>query len=153
MSLKTGYTDTEVAMVTVQPIVEILGLGASVRTMQDLDSIVTAGLPKRSLVLLSSRLYSDNQVASAFKFKVVPLATWKRRTKRLSPLESERIERLARVLAAAEYALDDREEARQWISSPHRELGGKTPLETAQSEIGARRVESVLNKLFYGLPA
>jgi putative toxin-antitoxin system antitoxin component (TIGR02293 family) len=153
MSRKTGYDDTELAMVTVQPIVEVFGLGASVRTMQDLDSIVTAGLPKRSLVPLSSRLYSDNKVASAFKFKVAPVATWKRRTKRLSPLESERIERLARVLAAAEYALDDREEARQWISSPHRELGCKTPLETAQSEIGARRVESVLNKLFYGLPA
>lgn len=140
-------------MVTVEPIVEILGLSASVRTMQDLDSAVTAGLPKRSLVLLSSRLYSDNRVASAFKFTVVPSATWKRRTKRLSPLESERIERLARVLAAAEYALDDRDEARQWMSNPHRELGGKTPLETAQTEIGARRVEAVLNKLIYGLPA
>lgn len=86
MSRKTGYDDTELAMVTVQPIVEVLGLGASVRTMQDLDSIVTAGLPKRSLVPLSSRLYSDNKVASAFKFKVAPVATWKRRTKRLSPL-------------------------------------------------------------------
>jgi putative toxin-antitoxin system antitoxin component (TIGR02293 family) len=140
-------------MVTAQPIAEILGLGTSVRSMQELDSAVNAGLPKRSLVLLSSRLYRDTRAASAFKFKVIPAATWKRRQKRLSRQESERIERLARVLAFAEYVLDDRDEARQWMNAPHRELEGKPPLETAQTEIGARRVESVLNKLLFGLPA
>ena len=46
-------------MVTAQPIAEILGLGASVRSMQELDIAVSAGLPKRSLVLLSMRLYRD----------------------------------------------------------------------------------------------
>ncbi len=140
-------------MVAALPIAKILGLGASVRTMQDLDTAVTAGLPKRSLVLLSSRLHQDNRVASAFKFKVIPPATWKRRQKQLSPDESARIERFARVLATAEYVLDDREEARQWMNSPHSELGGKTPLDTARTEIGARRVEDILNKLFFGLPA
>ncbi len=39
------------------------------------------------------------------------------------------------------------------MSAPHRELGGKTPIEAARTEIGARRVEAVLNKLFFGLPA
>ena len=140
-------------MVTARPIAEILGLSASVRSMQELDSAVNAGLPKRSLVLLSSRLYRDTRAASAFKFKVIPAATWKRRQKRLSRQESERIERLARVLAFAEYVLDDRDEARQWMNAPHRELDGKSPLEAAQTEIGARRVESVLNKLLFGLPA
>jgi len=140
-------------MVAALSIAEILGLGASVRTMEDLDTAVTAGLPKRSLVLLSSRLYQDSRVASAFKFKVVPSATWKRRVKHLSAEESTRIERIARVLASAEYVLDDREEARQWMNTPHSELDGKTPLETARTEIGARRVEDVLTKLFFGLPA
>jgi putative toxin-antitoxin system antitoxin component (TIGR02293 family) len=140
-------------MVTAQPIAEILGLGTSIRSMQELDNAVNAGLPKRSLVLLSSRLYRDTRAASAFKFKVIPAATWKRRQKRLSRQESERIERLARVLAFAEYVLDDRDEARQWMNAPHRELEGKSPLEAAQTEIGARRVESVLNKLLFGLPA
>jgi putative toxin-antitoxin system antitoxin component (TIGR02293 family) len=140
-------------MVAAQPIAEILGLGASVRSMRELDSAVHAGLPKKSLILLSSRLYRDTRAASAFKFKVIPPATWKRRQKRLSRQESERIERLARVLAFTEYVLDDRDEARQWMNAPHRELDGKAPLEAAQTEIGARRVESVLNKLLFGLPA
>lgn len=140
-------------MASALPIAEILGLGSTVRSMEDLDTAVSAGLPKRSLIRLSTRLYEDSRVASAFKFKVVPSATWKRRGKRLSPQESERIERLARVLAWAESALDDREEARLWMRTPHRELGGETPLDTARTEIGARRVEDILNKLVFGLPA
>lgn len=140
-------------MDTVLPVAEILGLGPGVRTMGDLDKAVTTGLPKQALVRLSTRLHHDSRVASAFKFYIVPQATWKRRTKRLSAQESERIERLARVLATAEYVLDDREEARVWMNTPHKELGGETPLEVARTELGARRVESILNKLLFGLPA
>jgi putative toxin-antitoxin system antitoxin component (TIGR02293 family) len=83
---------------------------------------------------------------------VVPQATWKRRTKRLSVDESERTERLARVLAQAEYVWEDRHQAREWMSKPHRELDSKSPLEVARTELGARRVEDLLDKLFYGLP-
>jgi putative toxin-antitoxin system antitoxin component (TIGR02293 family) len=139
-------------MIAPESIAEILGLGPSVRTVSELESAVSAGLPKRALERLCSRLYSDRRSASAYKFKVVPQATWKRRTKRLSVEESERTERLARVLAAAEYVWDDQERAREWMSTPHRELSGKTPLETARTELGARRVEDLLNKLFFGLP-
>ena len=139
-------------MIAPESIAEILGLGGSVRTVRELESAVSAGLPKRSLERLSARLYDDRRTASAHKFKVVPQATWKRRTKRLSVDESEKTERLARVLAAAEYVWDDRNQAREWMSKPHRELGSQTPLETARTELGARRVESLLDKLFFGLP-
>jgi len=133
-------------------IAEILGLGASVRTVGQLESAVSAGLPKRALERLSARLYVDRREANAYKFKVVPQATWKRRTRRLSVDESERTERLARVLAAAEYVWDDRDQAREWMSKPHRELEDQAPLEVARTELGARRVESLLEKLFFGLP-
>ncbi len=139
-------------MVEPQVVAEILGLGASIRTVGELDSAVSAGLPKRALERLSARLYEDERVASAYKFKVVPQATWKRRTTRLSVDESERTERLARVLAHAEYVWDDRDQAREWMSKPHRELDGRSPLEVARTELGARRVENLLNRLFYGLP-
>jgi putative toxin-antitoxin system antitoxin component (TIGR02293 family) len=135
-----------------ESIAEILGLGPSIRTVHELESAVSAGLPKRSLERLSARLYDDRRVANAYKFKVVPQATWKRRSKRLSVEESERIERLARVLAAAEHVWDDREQAREWMNKPHRELQGQTPLEAARTELGARRVESLLDKLYFGLP-
>jgi putative toxin-antitoxin system antitoxin component (TIGR02293 family) len=118
-----------------QSIAEILGLGASIRTVSELEAAVSAGLPKRSLERLSARLYEDRRVASAYKFKVVPQATWKRRSKRLSVDESERTERLARVLAAAEHVWSDREDAREWMRKPHRELNGlpRTPSPAASA--------------------
>ncbi|MDE3195955.1 MAG: DUF2384 domain-containing protein [Acidobacteriota bacterium] len=139
-------------MIAPESIAEILGLGHSIRTVRELESAVSAGLPKRSLERLSSRLYEDPRTASAYKFQVVPPATWKRRTRRLSVDESERTERIARVLAAAEYVWDDRDEAREWMNQPHRELDGQTPLDAARTELGARRVEALLDQLFFGLP-
>jgi putative toxin-antitoxin system antitoxin component (TIGR02293 family) len=139
-------------MIAPESIAEILGLGGSVRTVGELESAVSEGLPKRALERLSARLYEDRRSASAYKFKVVPQATWKRRSKRLSVDESAKTERLARVLAAAEYVWDDREKAREWMSKPHRELNRQTPLEVARTELGARRVEDLLDKLYFGLP-
>ena len=139
-------------MIAPEAIAEILGLRASIRSVSELEAAVSAGLPKRSLELLSARLHLDRKVASAYKFKIVPQATWKRRSKRLSVDESERTERLARVLAHAEYVWDDREQAREWMAKPHRELHNNTPLEAARTELGARRVEDLLDKLYYGLP-
>jgi putative toxin-antitoxin system antitoxin component (TIGR02293 family) len=139
-------------MIAPESIAEILGLGSSIRSLSQLESAVLAGLPKRSLERLSSRLHADRREANAYKYKVVPLATWKRRSRRLSVEESERTERLARVLAAAEHAWDDREQAREWMNKPHRELGGRVPLDVARTELGARRVEVLLEKLYFGLP-
>jgi len=140
-------------MIAPERIANILGLQASIRSVSELEDAVSAGLPKRSLERLSARLHIDRRLASAYKFKIVPQATWKRRGKRLSVDESERTERLARVLAQAEYVWDDRQQAREWMSKPHPELQDITPLEAARTELGARRVESLLDKLFYGLPA
>ncbi len=67
-------------------------------------------------------------------------------------IESERTERLARVTSAAEYVFDDAEDARQWLTKPHPELDGLTPLQAAETEPGASRAQWVLDAIFYGLP-
>jgi putative toxin-antitoxin system antitoxin component (TIGR02293 family) len=87
-----------------------------------------------------------------FLYRVVPEATFKRRKDRLNDVESERTERLARTIATAEYILVDKEIARQFLINPHPMLNGKTPIETALSELGARHVEQILFGIFYGLP-
>ena len=122
-----------------------------IRSLSELEAAVSAGSPKQSLERLSARLRSDRRTVSAYKFKIVPQATWKRRGERLSVGESERTERLARMLAHAEYVWDDRKQAREWMSKPHRELYTNSPLEAARTELGARRVEDLLDKLYYGL--
>jgi putative toxin-antitoxin system antitoxin component (TIGR02293 family) len=84
--------------------------------------------------------------------RVVPAATYKRRH-RLKLVESERTERLARVIALAEMLWDDEAEARRFLSTPHPELGRKKPIEAALTELGARQVEDIVNRALYGLPA
>src|SRR5260370_16929074 len=120
-------------MIAPESIAEILGLGTSVRTVGELESAVSAGLPKRSLERLSTRLYDDRRTASAYKFKVVPQATWKRRGKRLSVDESQKTERLARVLAAAEHVWDNHAQAPNSISNPPPYPNNHTPFEPPQT--------------------
>lgn len=139
-------------MVFPESIAEILGIGRLVGSLRELDSAVSRGLPKLSLERLSARIHKDPRKAHALKFEVVPRTTWNRRTSRLSVQESQRTERFARILTSAEYVLDDREQARQWLTKCHPELDGEMPLRGARSELGARRVEALLDKLFFGIP-
>ena len=143
-------------MIRPENIAKVLGgtaiLGRRIRSMDDLETTVSRGLPKRALRVAAERVFPAAGDARRVMFRIVPEATFKRRT-RLSAAESERTERMARVIAAAEYAWNDEEDAREWLTRPHPELGNRTPLESAMSELGARRVEELLDRLFYGIPA
>jgi putative toxin-antitoxin system antitoxin component (TIGR02293 family) len=59
---------------------------------------------------------------------------------------------LARVIAAAEFVLNDPQKAHRWLLTPHLELQQMTPLDCALTELGARRVEDLLDRIYYGLP-
>ena len=147
-------------MVRPESIADVMGgvatLGRRVRSIGDLENTISLGLPKRALRLTVARVYSSTGDARRAMFRIVPEATFKRRT-RLSHAESERTERFARVIAAAEHAwgdrVGDRNDAHDWLTKPHPELGKRTPLECAMTELGARRVEELLDRLFYGIPA
>ncbi len=126
-------------------------LQSTVRTWVELDRVVRAGLPKRSLQLVARRALEPGAAVNEFVYSVVPPATFKRRT-RLSANESEHTERLARVVALAGALWDDNREARAFLSRPHPLLAGETPLNVARTELGARRVEHLLHEIEHGLP-
>ena len=71
----------------------------------------------------------------------------------LTPAESERTERIARIFALATKALGDDETARSFMTTPHDLLSGYTPLKYLSNEVGALEVEQILNAILYGLPA
>ena len=131
-------------------------LGESVHSARELETAVETGLPKQALRLTLGRAYASQKEATAMLYRVVPEATYKRR-KRLTAAQSERTERLARVIAAAEFVWagqeGDRADAQAWLGKGHPELEGRSPLEAALNELGARRVEDLLGRLFYGIPA
>jgi putative toxin-antitoxin system antitoxin component (TIGR02293 family) len=138
-----------------EKVAKILGLGSRIRTMKDLDRAVHTGLPQKSVEHVVAAVFTNKSEGLIYKRHIIPDATWKRRqvnNERLSVSESEKAERLARVFAAAEFVLEDRNEAQQWLVRRHPELENKAPVEVAQTEIGARRVEEVLSRLLYGLP-
>ena len=139
-------------MIAPAAIASILGLGAEVCTLHQLDGAVARGLSKESVTRVVVRVSHDKRAARVLRDQVVPSATWKRTKGRLSVVASERAERLARVLAAAELAWDDADQARAWVNTPHGELKGQTPLAAARTELGARSVEEVLDRLTFGLP-
>src|SRR5208282_2201818 len=100
---------------------EVLGggrvLGRPVASLLDLDHAVERGLPKSTLRNVAERVYSDAAEQRAMMRRIVPEATYKRRRERLSPAESGRTERLARVVATAEDVWQDREQARRFLTT------------------------------------
>jgi putative toxin-antitoxin system antitoxin component (TIGR02293 family) len=144
-------------MVQPQLIAAVLGgpriLGRRVRSVLDLAEAVEEGLPKAALRNTAARIVPDAAGRRELIYRIVPEATYKRRRDRLSPAESERTERLARVIATAEYAWDAAEDTYRFLTTPHPQLGGKTPMAAALTELGARQVEQILEKILFGLPA
>ena len=136
-------------------VADVLGgtvvLRTRVRSWDELDKVIRAGLPKRSLQLVARRAIAPGRSATEFVYAIVPAATFKRRT-RLSPDESARTERIARIIAMAEAVWEGEDAARDFLNRPHPLLDQQTPLTVARTEIGARRVESLLHHVEHGLP-
>ena len=128
-------------------------MGKAVTSLLELNDAVERGLPKATLRIVVQRIFSNASDQRAMMHRIVPEATYKRRRDRLSPAESERTERLARVVAIAEDVWQDRDQARRFLTTPHPEIGGKTPVEAALTELGARQAEEVMARIVYGLPA
>jgi putative toxin-antitoxin system antitoxin component (TIGR02293 family) len=125
-------------------------LGDGVGTVHDLADQSRAGLPYSALESLQERFgLAREEMASTL---CVPLRTLARRkqAQRLSPGESDRLVRLARIAAHAADVLGSDEKAGHWLHRPNRALGGETPLALVDTDVGAREVEAVLGRIEYG---
>jgi putative toxin-antitoxin system antitoxin component (TIGR02293 family) len=142
-------------MVAVERVADVLGgqsvLKRPVKSWSDLEDAVREGLPKRSLQVMAKRALPSGEPVSTLVYRVVPVATFKRRT-RLNAEESARTERLARVVALAESLWNDDGETRAFLNRAHPLLGDRSPLDVASTELGARRVEQLLHSAEHGLP-
>tara|TARA_R110000822_G_scaffold2474_2_gene11838 strand:- start:1440 stop:1946 length:507 start_codon:yes stop_codon:yes gene_type:complete len=65
--------------------------------------------------------------------------------------ESERVYRLADLMARATDVLHSDEEAKYWLKTPKKALGGETPLSLADTEIGAKEVKDLLGRIEHGV--
>ena len=117
---------------------EILGLKAADGSTRTLAAAVERGLPRSALVRTVARAGLTGKARDALMYRVVPLATLKRRT-RLKLHESEKTERLARVIALAELLWDDQPAAQQFLNAPHPELEGARRSSVPRASSGRAR--------------
>ena len=75
----------------------------------------------------------------------------RKKTGHLDRNESDRLVRYVRVFARASEALGGEAGARSWWAAPALAFGGETPLDYADTEIGAREVEALLLRLEHGV--
>jgi putative toxin-antitoxin system antitoxin component (TIGR02293 family) len=130
-----------------------MGLKGAVRSLSELSAAVRKGLPKSALKASVARVFPEGPERTDILYRVIPEATYKRRREHLKVDESERTERLARVIATAEYVWDDQKDANRFLTTTHSQLEGQRPIDVALTELGARRVEELLWKLYYGIAA
>lgn len=83
----------------------------------------------------------------------MPRATLHRRKKAgtLDSSVSDRLVRYARLVTHAVAALGGLEGARSWLAAPAIAFKGESPLDYADTEIGAREVDALLGRLEHGV--
>jgi len=143
-------------MAPVAKIQELLGgetVTGPMRTDLDLVRLVRRGVPTRAV---DHFLRASNLTFNAIESHVMARRTFKRRQDAAQPLdpgESDRLVRLVRVVATAEETFGDAEKALIWLSRENRALDGLTPLSLADTDLGARSVETLLGRIGHGIAA
>jgi putative toxin-antitoxin system antitoxin component (TIGR02293 family) len=125
-------------------------LGRSLSNDRDMREAIRDGFPPAVVerVMRASGL-TLKELADALDLSARSLQR-RRRSGKLARYESDRLYRLARLVAIASDYLGDQERARRWLRRPNRALGGIAPLATIDTEAGARQVENILGRIAYG---
>lgn len=137
-----------------QAVVDELGgrpiLGRSLRSETDLQTAIREGFPQTVVAeVMHGAGITLKELAASLDLSARSLQR-RRREGRLAQYESDRLYRLARIVALAKHYLGNEATATRWLKQPNRALGGHTPLALMDTELGARAVENVLGRVAYG---
>jgi len=130
---------------------EWLGLPRS-RSEHDFIRLVEEGLATKVIDSLRRRGLTDEEVYTL----ILPrrtLAHRRARREALSRDESDRAVRVARIAALADHVFGEPERAWRWLRDPKKHLQGRSPLQLAATEAGARLVEASLYQIDEGMVA
>lgn len=117
----------------------------------DLLAEVERGLPLGAYAALAKSLAltpseEDRLLHVSLRIRI----RWKHQ-RRLDPAVSDRIVRIARILALAIDVLEHREHAIAWLREPNNALRGRSPLQIIGDELGAERIARLLRQMEYGV--
>jgi putative toxin-antitoxin system antitoxin component (TIGR02293 family) len=139
----------------VEEVLTVLGgpkvVGRSVRSPEDLAQRVREGLPFSAL----SAVVQQYEISRDVVCEILHLSRRnflrRKQQHRLSPDESDRLYRLARVLAHANRVFEDPQESADWIQTPNTALGKQQPLTLLDTDIGVQQVDQVLGRIAHGI--
>jgi len=140
-------------LVTPENIASVMDLDVVPHSFSELDHLVAEGLPKKALKASVERICSTLEEKKRLSYQIVPEATYKRRRTKLTAEESGRAECLARVLRWRNMSGTPTMLRGRFCTRPIRCWKINRPSKVSLTEIGARRVEELLWKLFYGIAA
>jgi putative toxin-antitoxin system antitoxin component (TIGR02293 family) len=127
-------------------------VGVNAAAGVDLVRLVRLGLPIGAVQFV---LDSGSLTLAELDRIVLPRKTLANRRKlgTLTPEQSDRLVRVARVIAAAEETFGGRVKAGMWLRRPTAALAGESPLELLDTDEGARTVETLLGRIAHGIAA
>jgi putative toxin-antitoxin system antitoxin component (TIGR02293 family) len=135
-------------------IVEELGgetaLGRPVYTGEDMKAAIREGFPQAVVqALVEASGLTLQEVALSLDLSVCSLRRPKHEG-RLAKYESDRLYRLARMVALAEHFIGSHKKAIDWLKRPNLVLGSAPPLRFLDTELGALQVKNVSGRIGYG---
>jgi putative toxin-antitoxin system antitoxin component (TIGR02293 family) len=137
-----------------QAVIQKLGgkqtIGRAFSSDSDLRAAIREGFPSGVVQeLMRASGLTLKELADSLDLSARSLQR-RRRSGRLARHESDRLYRLARILALANDSLGDRQRAIRWLKHPNRALGGVAPVAAIDTELGARQIERILGRIAYG---
>jgi len=125
-------------------------LGRNLTSPRDLCQAIREGFPPAVVEeLMQASGLTLKELAEALDLSPRSLQR-RRRSGRLARFESDRLYRLARIVALARQSLGDHQSAARCLKRSNRALGGVAPISAIDTELGARQVENVLGRIAYG---
>ena len=124
-------------------------MGRALASDRDMREAIREGFPHAVLEeLMEASGLTLKELAHALDLSTRSLQ--RRRRGRLARFESDRLYRMARVLALARESLGDEARANRWLKRANHALGGLAPIAAIDTELGARQVENLLGRIAYG---
>lgn len=141
---------------TTSAIAQVLGgegvLHRRVGTAVELVSATRAGLPSEVLDVLSAQLHlTRGAVGQVLGISARTLSRRAGQSATLTAAESDRVVRLARIVAQALETLGTQEKVAQWLMTPNRAMAGERPFDRMDTDAGAETVATVLGRIAYGV--
>lgn len=121
-------------------------------TLLDVHKDIQQGFKYACAQVVAARLgLSDQELAEVLGVSLRTLQRIPDASSLMNPQMSDRLFRLAYIVAMAEYVLEDETAAHQWLTEEQRGLGGQKPLAMIASEAGYREVENLLGRIEHGV--